>query len=74
MDQDRRYRIRLCLAIGVFGLLMPAACSGAAQPKGQVIGIMGIGRNITLRVQAEEEASVDRTLGSVALALQRLQR
>jgi hypothetical protein len=39
VDQDRRHRIRLCLAIGVFGLLMPAACSGTPQPKGEVVDI-----------------------------------
>ena len=39
MDQDRRHRIRLCLAIGLFGLLMPAACTGAPQPKGEAVDI-----------------------------------
>jgi hypothetical protein len=39
VDQDRRHRIRLCLAIGVFGLLMPAACTAAPQPKGEAVNI-----------------------------------
>ena len=39
MDQDIRDRIRLCLAIGVFVLLTPAACSAAPQPKGQVVDV-----------------------------------
>ena len=39
MDRDIGKRIRLCLAIGVFALLTPAACSTAAQPKGQVVDI-----------------------------------
>jgi len=37
--QDRQHRIRLCLAIGFFGLLMPAACTGAPQPKGEVVDV-----------------------------------
>jgi uncharacterized cupredoxin-like copper-binding protein len=39
VDRDIGKRIRLCLAIGVFALLTPAACSTAAQPKGQVVDI-----------------------------------
>ena len=39
MDRDIGKGIRLCLAIGVFALLTPAACSTAAQPKGQVVDI-----------------------------------
>ena len=39
MDRDIRHRIRLCLALGVLALLTPAACSGAPQPKGQVVDI-----------------------------------
>ena len=39
MDRDARNRIRLSLAIGVFALLLPAACSAAPQPKGQVVDI-----------------------------------
>ncbi len=39
MDRDIRHQIRFCLAIGVFALLTPAACSGAPQPKGQVVDI-----------------------------------
>ena len=39
MYQDRQHRIRLCLAIGFFGLLMPAACTGAPQPKGEVVDV-----------------------------------
>jgi uncharacterized cupredoxin-like copper-binding protein len=39
VDQDRRHRIRLCLAIGLFGLLMPAACTAAPQPKGAAVDI-----------------------------------
>ncbi len=39
MDRDIRKRIRLCLAIGMFVLLAPAACSAAPQPKGQVVDI-----------------------------------
>ena len=39
MDRDARHRIRLSLAIGVFALLLPAACSAAPQPKGQVVDI-----------------------------------
>ena len=39
MDRNNRHRIRFCLAVGVIALLTPAACTGAAQPKGQVVGI-----------------------------------
>ena len=39
MDRDARHRIRLSLTIGVFALLLPAACSAAPQPKGQVVDI-----------------------------------
>jgi len=39
VDRDARNRIRLSLAIGVFALLLPAACSAAPQPKGQVVDI-----------------------------------
>jgi uncharacterized cupredoxin-like copper-binding protein len=39
VDRDIGKRIRLCLAVGVFALLTPAACSTAAQPKGQVVDI-----------------------------------
>jgi uncharacterized cupredoxin-like copper-binding protein len=39
VDRDIRKRIRLCLAIGGFALLAPAACSAAPQPKGQVVDI-----------------------------------
>jgi uncharacterized cupredoxin-like copper-binding protein len=39
VDRDIGKRIRLCLAIGVFALLTSAACSTAAQPKGQVVDI-----------------------------------
>ena len=39
MDRNNRHRIRFCLAVGVVALLTPAACTGAAQPKGQVVGI-----------------------------------
>jgi len=39
VDRDIRKRIRLCLAIGMFVLLAPAACSASPQPKGQVVDI-----------------------------------
>jgi uncharacterized cupredoxin-like copper-binding protein len=39
VDRNIRNWIRLCLAIGMFVLLAPAACSAAPQPKGQVVDI-----------------------------------
>jgi uncharacterized cupredoxin-like copper-binding protein len=39
LEWDIRHRIRLCLAVGAFALLTPAACSDAAQPKGPVVDI-----------------------------------
>jgi len=39
VDCKNRHRIRLHLAVGVFALLMPAACTVAPQPKGQVVGV-----------------------------------
>src|SRR6476659_8733544 len=39
VDRDIRKVIRLCLAIGMFVLVAPAACSAAPQPKGEVVDI-----------------------------------
>jgi uncharacterized cupredoxin-like copper-binding protein len=39
VDRDIRTKIRRCLAIGMFVVLGPAACSTAPQPKGQIVDV-----------------------------------